>query len=109
MTRVIFFVLALLLIGCWPPAFGQEETEAAQAKTLDQLVADRKGVSETMDGLKKNWEKNEAEFRKTKPFMEHDAKQKQIQQTYLEVAKRLKALDTQIVERVSKDHKVSKP
>jgi hypothetical protein len=99
MTRSILFALALL-VGSSQLVFGQE-TEAA--KTIEQLVADRKAVAATAAGLQKSWEENEAAFRKTQPWIDHNAKQQKLQQGYLEVDKRLKALDSAIVERMIKE------
>jgi len=103
MTRSILLVL-VLVFGSSQLVLGAEETEAAEAsKAMDQLMADRKAVAEAAAGLRKSWEENEATFKKNKQFIEHEAKQKQIQQNYIETDKRLQALDKQIVDRVVKE------
>lgn len=103
--RAKLLIVAVLLAAGLASAQESEPAQPAKVKTLNELVAERREVKKAQDGLKAAFEKLVADFQKEPATIKFNAAQARVRQSHQEVDKRLKELDSEIAEKVSKETK----
>lgn len=101
----IGILLILLLLAAIAAVAHGQEAEAAQVRTLQELITERDVLKKSMQDTTKAWEANKAEFEKRKEWIEYNTKQLKLQQEYGTIEAKLRPLDAQIADLVTKQQK----
>lgn len=102
MRKIQSIAAVLLLAGA---VSAQEADPAQKARPLPELLKDRAAVQEAIKTLTKSWDDARKEFADRKETKEFNAKLQKLQEGFQASDRRLKELDSQIAEQVSKEHK----